>query len=131
MSSVLFYDGENMKIEDFFKEINNGKLRGAQAKLARDLHTSTATTNRYFSGEQVPSEQAIKDLAHIYKKSEEEIKEIFNVYEKEKPIQHNVKNKDCQIQQIIGNFEAELIKEKLKSLEAKLDLLIQLAKEGK
>ena len=85
-----------MKIEDFFKEINNGKLRGAQAKMARDLNTSTATTS-----------------------------------EKEKPIQQNFKNKDCHIQQVIGNFEAELIKEKLKSLDAKLDLLIQLVKGGK
>lgn len=119
-----------MKIEDFFKEINNGKLRGAQAKMARDLDTSTATTNRYFSGEQVPSEQAIKDLAHIYNKSEEEIKKIFKVADKEKSVQHNFKNKDCQIQQIIGNFEAELIKEKLKTLEAKMDLVLQILQGG-
>lgn len=131
MSSNLFFDGENMKIEDFFKEINNGKLRGAQAKMARDLNTSTATTNRYFSGEQLPSAQAVKDLAKLYNKTEDEIKKIFNISEKEKPIQQNFKNKDCHIQQVIGNFEAELIKEKLKSLDAKLDLLIQLVKENK
>jgi SOS-response transcriptional repressor LexA len=70
--------------ETFLKEINNGILRGAQATLAKKLDVSPPSVMRWFSGEQVVSEENIKKMSKIFKKSEEEIKEIFGVH-KENP----------------------------------------------
>ena len=118
------------EIIEFFKEINKGKTRGSQAKMARDLHTSTATTNRYYSGEQVPSLQTIKDMAQKYHKKEEELKRIFGI-NTPSFMQQNSKNKDCHIQQVINAVEAEVIKTQMKVIETKLDLIIQMLKGGK
>ncbi len=123
---------ELKEAEDILKEWNGGILRNAKRNLAKKLNLQSQTSiSDWLYGRQEPSERAISEMAHLFGKKEEEIKRIFGNNKTKAPTQNNFKNKDCQIQQIIGNFEAELIKEKLKSLEAKLDLLIQLAKEGK
>ncbi|MBQ8466010.1 MAG: helix-turn-helix transcriptional regulator [Alphaproteobacteria bacterium] len=126
------------EVVEFFKEINRGKLRGSQAKMARDLHTSTATTNRYYSGDQIPSLQTIKDMAQTYNKSEKEIKRVFGVDEPQTTVQNNYQNQNCNISQFCKDTETELLKvrletidTKIESLSAKMDLIIQMFKGGK
>lgn len=117
--------------EELLKNWNGGILRNAKTKLAQKLQMHKDNVSKWLHGRQEPSERAIAEMSKLFHKSEEEIRRIFGGDKTKVPAQNNFRNKDCQIQRIIGNFEAELIKEKLKSLEAKLDLLIQLAKEGK
>lgn len=66
-----------MKKNDFLQHINDGQLRGAQAKLASDLNISTASVANWFSGKSLPAAVNIKKMAKLYNLSEAEIKKIF------------------------------------------------------
>lgn len=64
---------------DFFKSINNGKLRGSQLKLAKLLGISHPAVGAWFKGLQVPSEQNIKKMSKLFKESEEKLQKIFTI----------------------------------------------------
>ena len=72
-----------MKKEELLKEINNGIVRGAQTKIAKDLGVSHVSVLRWFSGQLKPSEENLKKMSQIYKISEKEIKEAFDWEDKE------------------------------------------------
>jgi len=63
--------------EELLKEWNNGIIRGSQLKLARVMGLSHVSITRWFSGQQIPSEENIKKMAKIFKKSEEDINALF------------------------------------------------------
>lgn len=64
------------KIE-LLKQINNGKERGAQTKLANDLAITTASVANWFSGKSYPTDENIKKIAKIYKLNFEEVRKAF------------------------------------------------------
>ncbi len=65
------------KLEEFFKEINGGKLRGSQKILADAVGIDVTAVSKWSSGVASPSEDNIKKMARIFKKSQEELTEIF------------------------------------------------------
>lgn len=67
---------------ELLKEWNSGIERGAQARFAQDMKLSQSAITRWMSGAQIPSEENIKKMSKLFKKSEEEIKEIFGVNKK-------------------------------------------------
>jgi SOS-response transcriptional repressor LexA len=67
------------KKENFLKEINDGKLFGAQAKLAKLLRIAQPSVLRWFKDGKEPSREHIKKMAKIFKKPEKEIEHIFGV----------------------------------------------------
>ena len=113
------------------KEWNSGISRGAKANSERALNISRGKMTDYLSGRQNPSEETIRNMAKLFNKSEEEIKRIF-CSEKEKPAyaQNNIRSKGS-FHQVINEFKSETLFAQMRTLEAKIDLLIQLVKEGK
>ncbi|WP_428065406.1 S24 family peptidase [Candidatus Proelusimicrobium volucris] len=75
------------KFEKMLETWNNEALRGAKAKLSKEMNVSEVTVSRWAKGELKPGQAAIKKMAKIFKKSEEEIREIFNA---EKENQNNI-----------------------------------------
>lgn len=65
------------KIEELFTAFNDGKLRGAQAKVAKSLDTSTANIARYANGSVKPSRDILIKMSKLFGKSMEELREIF------------------------------------------------------
>ena len=59
---------------------------------------------------------------------EAEVQKAFGYKETKTPVQKNIKNRDCNIQQIISAAESEVIKTQMKIIETKLDLIIQMLK---
>lgn len=80
---VVFYSlkeaGMQKEKIDFFKNINKGKLRGSQLKLAKLLGISHPAVGAWFKGIQTPSETNIKKMSKLFKKSEEELQKIFEI----------------------------------------------------
>lgn len=113
------------------EEWNNGVYRGAQRRLARELGLEENTISQCLSGKQNPSERMINGMSKLFGKSKEEIKRIFCA---EKEIsaytQNNIKSKG-HFQQIINGYKEEVLAAQMRTLEAKLDLIIQLLKGGK
>lgn len=68
-----------MNFKNILTEWNDGIFRGAQAKFAREMGVSKVTVMRWLSGALRPSEKQIKNMAKLFKKSEEEIKSMFVV----------------------------------------------------
>jgi transcriptional regulator with XRE-family HTH domain len=56
-----------------------GKVRGGQAKLARDLKVKQGVITKWFTGERSVGIDYIASLSKIFKKSEAEIKKIFSI----------------------------------------------------
>lgn len=110
---------------------NNGVYRGAQRRLARELGLEENTISQCLTGKQNPSERMITGMSKIFGKSKEEIKRIF-CSEKEKPAytQNNIRSKGS-FHQVINEYKSEALSAQMRTLEAKIDLLIQLVKEGK
>lgn len=110
---------------------NNGVYRGAQRRLARELGLEENTISQCLTGKQNPSERMITGMSKIFGKSKEEIKRIFCA-EKEKPAytQNNIRSKGS-FHQVINEYKSEALSAQMRALEAKIDLLIQLVKEGK
>lgn len=117
--------------ERILKEWNNGVDRGAKANSERALNISRGKMTDYLSGRQNPSEETIQKMAKLFNKSEEEIKRIFCTKKESFPYtQNNIKSRG-HFQQIINGYKEETLAAQIRTLEAKLDLLIQLVKEGK
>ena len=66
-----------MTKNELLKLINEGQIRGAQAKLASKLGLSTASVANWFSGKSFPSAENIKKMARAYKLDEKELKATF------------------------------------------------------
>ena len=114
--------------EKILKEWNGGVLRDAKTKLAKELRLPTSNISNWLHGRQEPAEKAVVKMAKLFGKSEKEVKNAFAGAEKTQPIQKIVKNKDCNISQVIHSVEAEVLKGQMKVLEAKMDLIIQILK---
>ena len=114
--------------EKLLKDWNGGVLREAKTRLAKELKVQTGNVSNWLHGRQEPSERAIVKMAKMFGKTEEEIKKAFSCEKMRSPVQKNIRNKDCHIQQVINPVEMEVLKGQLKILEAKIDLLIQIIK---
>lgn len=68
-----------MNKEDFLKKINNGIVRGAQTKIAKDLGVSHVSVLRWFSGQLKPSEENLQKMADTYGISLKTVKKIFEI----------------------------------------------------
>lgn len=72
-----------MTKNELLKHINNGQMRGAQAKLANDLKISTASVANWFSGKSFPAPENIKKMSKLYVLPEAEIKSAFTEEDRE------------------------------------------------
>lgn len=66
-----------MTKEQLLKAINNGKLRGAQAKLSKDLSLTEAAVTNWFGGKNYPTDENIRKIAALYALSEAEVRAAF------------------------------------------------------
>lgn len=67
-------------INPFEKQLekwNNGILRGAQARLAKELHVSTAIVALWATGKRTPSKGFIAKMAGLFKLPEERVQRLF------------------------------------------------------
>lgn len=117
--------------EELLKQWNKGIKRGARAKAEKELGISKGKMTAYLKGWQNPSEETIKKMASIFGKSEKEIRRLFCTPKYDTSYyQTNIKSKGS-IQQIINAAKVELLEEKMKTIEAKIDLIVQLLKGNK
>ena len=63
----------------FLRDINDGKIKGAQRLIAKSLGIAESSVSIWFTDNKKPSLDSILKMAEIFKKSEEEIREIFDV----------------------------------------------------
>lgn len=63
--------------EEFLKGLNNGVIRGAQAKLAANLNITQSAVARWFKGIQFPSEEYISAMAKLVNWPEDKVREMF------------------------------------------------------
>lgn len=117
--------------EQLLKDWNNGVLRGAQRRLSRELGFEENTISQCLSGRQNPSKRMITGMSKLFNKPEEELRSIFCKPKENLPYtQNNIKSKG-HFQQIINGYKEEAIAAQMRTLEAKMDLIIQILKEGK
>lgn len=138
-----------MNLKNILTEWNDGIFRGAQAKFAREMGVSKVTVMRWLSGALPPSEKQIKNMAKLFKKSEEEIKSMF-VVDNSVNQQANgnsgviMGNNNSNVNNVAashgGDIEGirqelretrESLGDKIKVLEAKLDLILEKLRKGK
>lgn len=67
------------EIEEFLREINDGKINKAQKKLANLLGLSESAISRWLSGKAKPTDDNIVKMAKFVKKDPKEIQKIFAV----------------------------------------------------
>ena len=139
-----------MNFKKILTEWNDGIFRGAQAKFAREMGVSKVTVMRWLSGALPPSEKQIKNMAKLFKKSEEEIKSMFVVDNSVNQQANgnsgnvisgnsfsNVGNVAASHGGDIEGIRQELLEtreslgDKIKVLEAKLDLILEKLRKGK
>lgn len=65
------------KFEKVLAAWNDGTLRGAQAKLARELRVSTATVALWTTGKRNPSKGYVAQMAKLFGMSEEKVLRLF------------------------------------------------------
>lgn len=65
------------KFERELEKWNNGVLRGAQAKLAKSLHVSTATVALWSTGKRHPSKGYIEQMAHLFHLDPYQVMRLF------------------------------------------------------
>lgn len=117
--------------ENLLKNWNKGILDGAKTNLAKELNISPSKISDCLSGRQNPSKNMIKKMASIFGKPEEEIRRIFCTQKESSPYtQNNIRSKG-HFQQIINGYKEEALAAQIRTLEAKLDLIIQLMKNSK
>lgn len=63
--------------EKLLETWNNGVLRGARAKLSKEMNVSEVTVSRWAKGELKPGREAIKKMAKIFNKAEKEMEITF------------------------------------------------------
>ncbi len=117
--------------EELLKQWNKGIKRGAKVKAEKALGISKGKMTAYLKGFQNPSEETIKKMTSIFDKPEGEIRRLFCTPKYDTSYyQTNIKSKGS-VQKIINAAKVEVIEEKLKTLDAKLELVIQLIKGSK
>ena len=67
------------KFEKQLEKWNNGILRGAQAKLAKALHVSTATTALWATGKRRPSKGYVAQMARLFGLDIYQVIKLFEV----------------------------------------------------
>lgn len=67
------------ELEKMLEAWNNGVLRGARAKLSKEIEVSEVTVSRWAKGELKPGKEAIKKMAKLFGKTEKEIEIAFGV----------------------------------------------------
>ena len=65
------------KFEKVLANWNNGVLRGAQAKLAKELQVSTATVALWATGKRNPSKGYVACMAKLFNLTEEKVLRLF------------------------------------------------------
>ena len=65
------------KFEKALAAWNNGTLRGAQAKLAKELRVSTATVALWTTGKRNPSKGYVAQMAKLFNSTEEKVLRLF------------------------------------------------------
>lgn len=119
------------EVEQLLREWNGGILRGAKTKFENEIGATSGKLGDYLHGRQNPSEIIIKKMSKTLQKSEEEIRRLFcNKKEASPYTQNNIKSKG-HFQQIINGYKEETLSAQMRTLEAKLDLIIQLMKNSK
>lgn len=68
-----------MTKEEFLKKINNGIVRGAQTKIAKDLGVSHVSVLRWFSGQLKPGEENVQKLSDVYHLPVKTIRKMFDI----------------------------------------------------
>lgn len=68
-----------MTKEEFLKKINNGIVRGAQTKIAKDLGVSHVSVLRWFSGQLKPGEENVQKLSDVYHLPVKTIRKMFDM----------------------------------------------------
>lgn len=128
--------------KELLTEWNNGYEYGSQVKLARELKLSQSTIMRWVTGALRPSEKQIKNMAKLFKKSEEEIKSMFVV---DNSVNQQANGNSGNVSQTVNNAGGgeiegirqelretrESLGDKIKILEAKLDLILEKLRKGK
>ena len=112
---------------------NNGTLTGAQRKLSKALNISESKISDCLAGRANPSANMKFVFIEVAKfnKKEDEIRKIFgNKKEDMSYTQNNIRSKG-NFHQVINEYKSEALSAQMRALEAKIDLLIQLVKEGK
>lgn len=110
---------------------NHGTLTGAQRKLSKVLKISESKISDCLGGRANPSGNMVSKMAELFGISEEDVRRIFgNKKEDISYTQNNIKSKG-HFQQIINGYKEEVLSARMSTLEAKLDLIIQLLKGGK
>lgn len=66
------------KFERELEKWNGGVLRGAQAKLAKTLHVSTATVALWSTGKRHPSKGYIAQIAHLFHLDQYRVMRLFD-----------------------------------------------------
>ena len=128
--------------KELLTEWNNGYEYGSQVKLARELKLSQSTIMRWVTGALRPSEKQIKNMAKLFNKSEEEIKAMFVV---DNSVNQQANGNSGNVSQTVNNAGGgdieeirqelretrESLGDKIKILEAKLDLILEKLRKGK
>ena len=110
---------------------NNGTLTGAQRKLSKALNISESKISDCLAGRANPSANMVTKMAELFNKKEDEIRKIFgNKKENMSYTQNNIRSKG-NFHQVINEYKSEALAAQMRTLEAKIDLLIHLLKEGK
>ena len=65
------------KFEKQLEKWNNGTLRGAQAKLAKCLHVSTATVALWTTGKRHPSKGYLNQMGHLFGMDAYDVSRLF------------------------------------------------------
>lgn len=66
-------------LEKMLEIWNNGIVRGARAKLSKEIGVSEVTVSRWAKGELKPGKEAIKKMAKLFGKTEKEIEIVFDM----------------------------------------------------
>ena len=81
-----FYDEEYKKmteLEKLLQNWNNGVLRGAKIRLARELNVDDSTVSAWVAGRANPPADKVEKISKLFKISEKEVKKAFGVEDKE------------------------------------------------
>ena len=108
------------KIQDFLKEVNNGRIYNAQQVVAKALGIDATSVSKWCSGKTKPSAENILKMAKVFRKSPEEIEKIF--VSNSGIISSGSSRNNISIS-TQNNSKVELLEEKTKRLELEIDIL--------
>lgn len=71
------------ELEKLLQNWNNGVLRGAKIRLARELNVDDSTVSAWVAGRANPPADKVEKISKLFKISEKEVKKAFGVEDKE------------------------------------------------